>query len=299
MTPRVTWVLLVIAGATACSSRTTGLKPVESGSSSALQRERFLRRLHLDLTGAGPSAEQLTAGLGALAAADTPAQRASIADTLLAAPAFGATFVGELENRVLSGETLLARYNLICASLRNFDVPCQSCPQPTDGNLCHACECASVKQMGEEHALLSRAASDMSSGTATSTIERRYAASLMFQYSFGEPAAIASNMFERFLGRAPTADEARNAAQLTYGQAQQLRGLLFQRHGASYDDLVDILFTSESYRESIVDATFLRYLGRDASPDELRHFSAALDPAKADLRPVIRAVVSSREYLAQ
>jgi len=59
------------------------------------------------------------------------------------------------------------------------------------------------------------------------------------------------------------------------------------------------VFSSESYRESVSSACSVRYLGRSATPAELAHFGAALDVAAPDARPVIEAVVSSREYFAQ
>jgi hypothetical protein len=77
------------------------------------------------------------------------------------------------------------------------------------------------------------------------------------------------------------------------------RALLFHRHGVTFSDLADIVFGSEVYREAIVDGAFGRYLGRPPSSVERAHFSAQLDATSPDLRPVIRAVVSSREYFAQ
>jgi hypothetical protein len=76
-------------------------------------------------------------------------------------------------------------------------------------------------------------------------------------------------------------------------------GLLFHRHGANYADLVDIIFASEVYREAAVDAVFLRYLGRGATPEELAFFAGDLDQVSPDVRPVMRAVLSSREYFTQ
>ncbi len=76
-------------------------------------------------------------------------------------------------------------------------------------------------------------------------------------------------------------------------------GLLFHRHGSSYQDLLDIIFQSEVYREAAVSAVFARYLGRSALLQEMAHFSAQLDADAPDVRPIIRAVVSSQEYFEQ
>ena len=76
-------------------------------------------------------------------------------------------------------------------------------------------------------------------------------------------------------------------------------GLLFHRHGSNYEGLLDILFGSEVYREAAVSAVFARYLGRPAGLAEMAHFSAELDADSPDLRPVVRAVVSSQEYFDQ
>ena len=79
----------------------------------------------------------------------------------------------------------------------------------------------------------------------------------------------------------------------------EMLGLVFHELGEDYDDLVDIVFRSEVYREAAVRAVFLRYLGRDPSGGELHAFVGALDPANPDVRPGIQAVVSSGEYYAQ
>jgi hypothetical protein len=63
--------------------------------------------------------------------------------------------------------------------------------------------------------------------------------------------------------------------------------------------MIDIVFDSEAYREAVVDAVFLRYLGRNASPAELAWFAAELDDDNPDSRGLIRAVTSSREYFEQ
>jgi hypothetical protein len=49
----------------------------------------------------------------------------------------------------------------------------------------------------------------------------------------------------------------------------------------------------------MVQYAFGRYLGRAPSPVELAVFAGGLDAQNPDLRPLVRAVVSSREYFAQ
>ena len=97
-------------------------------------------------------------------------------------------------------------------------------------------------------------------------------------------------------------DEQRNGRSLVFGalfDPGRPAGVLFHRHGSNSADLVSILFESENYREAVVDRAFARYLGRAATPAELAHFSARVDAADPDARPIIEAVVSSREYFAQ
>jgi hypothetical protein len=76
-------------------------------------------------------------------------------------------------------------------------------------------------------------------------------------------------------------------------------GLIFHAEGASYTDLLDIVFKSEVYRESLVRRVFLRYLAREPSSAELAHFVPTLDATNPDSRTVVRAVLSSREYFDQ
>jgi hypothetical protein len=71
---------------------------------------------------------------------------------------------------------------------------------------------------------------------------------------------------------------------------------MFHRHGGNYADLIDIIFDDEVYREAVVAGVFDRYLARQPSSAELAHFVGALAAADPDARPVIEAVLSSKEY---
>src|SRR5262249_46737076 len=135
----------------------------------------------------------------------------------------------------------------------------------------------------------------------TGELERRYAASKVFFDSAGDQDQIATNMFNAFLGKKPSDDELHNAGMIAAGDnlPGASKGILFHRAGGTYADLVDIVFTSEVYREVAVAAVFQRYLGRPPSPDERSAFVSGLSETKTDVVPVIRAVVTSKEYFEQ
>src|SRR4051812_3802839 len=105
------WLLLLCSGA--CSLE-TNLLPASGGQASAIEVERFARRLYLDLIGAAPAAADLTALEMKLAGAGTAALRAAAADELMARPGFAKNYVVELEGRVFAGEQVRNTYQLIC-----------------------------------------------------------------------------------------------------------------------------------------------------------------------------------------
>ena len=118
---------------------------------------------------------------------------------------------------------------------------------------------------------------DFAQGATSSSIERRYARTSAFRFPLG-PDAVAELLFETFLSRPVEAEEQRNAAMMVFGSfiPGSAAGLLFHRHGANYDDLVDIVFTSEPYRNAVVDGAFQRYLGSLAPIDVVVPFAEAL-----------------------
>jgi hypothetical protein len=292
-------VLVALLPYVAGCGKVTGVQPV-AGRSSTLQQERFVRRLYLDLTGARPTEAQLIAGEARLVDDESATSRGALAAEVLHLPAFASNYVGELLNRVLAGEEPRARYDLICASYRNFIPECQACPAPDPTkSLCADCACEELAQLHAEERLLSGSADALTAGEATSAIERRIASSYMLQSSYGDGPALADALFRGFLSRTPSDDERRNAAQMAVAQTVGHKGVLFHRYGDDFGDLVDILFASEAYREAIVEAAFVRYLGRPPTAVERAHFVARLDAEKPDARPVIQAVVSSREYFTQ
>src|SRR5205807_2934060 len=124
-------------------------------------------------------------------------------------------------------------------------------------------DCASVKTLADERAMLFASGDDLAAGATTSVIERRYAASMVFRYLFVDQKSLADAFFNGFLGRKPGPDEERSASLMAYDlQDQRPKGVIFGRLGGNLADLIDIVFGSEAYREAMVQYAFGRYLGR-------------------------------------
>jgi len=282
-----------------CTDREDGLNPIGGNGGDIVRQERFIKRLHLDLTGEIPDAAESSAAVARLGEGAGPAARGAMADELLADPRFATLFVLNLEGRVFGGGTTEDAYAMFCPDIPEIDPACADCAPSED---CRGCSCPTLASAFKEREGQMAAAADLAGGRATTgDIERRYGASQVFTFSAESDEAAASSLFAVFLGRPAEPDEVKNAAAMIQGTlaSGSPAGLLFHRLGESYADLVDILFTSEVYREAAVDRVFLHYLGRNATPEERSHFVAGLDPGSPDVRPVIRAVVSSGEYFAQ
>jgi hypothetical protein len=163
------------------------------------------------------------------------------------------------------------------------------------------CQCGALPTLLTERTQLRTSATDFLGGTKSSTIERRYAAALGYYALTGDPDTRTKTLFTDFLARPAEADENENGRAMIIGAIipGSPAGILFHRYGSSYADLLDIMFTSEVYREAIVRRVFERYLAREPSAAELSHFVSTLDAMEPDLRSVVRAVVSSREYFDQ
>lgn len=283
----------------ACAQDQAGNLAVGERGPSRIEQERYVRRLHIDLAGATPSDETVDAAIGQLAeSGNSAATRRVLAQELMAGPSFAEAWVGELVNRAFEGDSVSARVGFMCSVFRTLD--CSNLCSDDVSDPCAECNCSDLPKWMEERAQLEAASSDFHDGATTSAIERRFAMSDGFQFPLG-PDAVADLLFESFLGRPVEADEQRNAAAMVQGSfiPPAPAGLLFHQHGADYSALIDIIFNSEPYRDAAVDGVFMRYLGRHATPAELRHFSTQLDPAEPDLRPLIEAVVSSKEYFDQ
>jgi hypothetical protein len=282
-----------------CHDTVDGVTPVGGTTASQAEVERFGRRLHLDLTGSRADDAYLGTVTAAIADDNSAAARAGLADALLDAPGFASIYVEELENRAFGGEPIDERYEALCGFARVNDAACGACPASADP--CSGCDCPRLAALAAERADLGGAASDLADSATTAAIERRYADAAAFYQLADSPQSGAATLFQVFLGRPPGPDELDNAAAMFAGSLLPgaPAGLLFHRHGARYADLVDILFESEIYREAAVRAVFERYLGRPPDAAELDHFTASLDAAAPDVRGVIRAVVSSREYFEQ
>jgi hypothetical protein len=185
----------------------------------------------------------------------------------------------------------------VCGIVRGTVPACQSC---SAADSC-ACQCANLPAFQTERAGLRTAAADLRGGTKTSSIERRYAAAMGYFVLVGAPEARTRALFDDFLSRPAEPDEVENGRGMIIGAIfpGSPAGLMFHRHGATYADLIDIIFDSEVYREAIVRRVFERYLARGPRPAELAYFVTTLDANDPDARGLVRAVVSSREYFEQ
>lgn len=288
------WLCLLAATlvASGCDDTVTGARPIGGDPPTEASLQRFVRRSTLDLTGTPPPDAELSARASELAAAgNTVAAREAQVRALLATEAFAALWTEELENRVLGGDTIEGRFDQFCSIVRNNDVACQSC---TTADRC-GCACPAVMRLAAERTRLRATAAELHAGTASGALERRYANAEAYRAFLGDVEGITTRVFADFLGR-PAELEEREAGRgmiLGFGGPS---GLLFHRHGANFDELVDIVLDSEAYREAVVSRVFARYLGRLPRPVELAHFVSVLSAESPDVRPVITAVMTSKEY---
>jgi len=291
-------------GAAACTDTVSGVVPVGGDEPSAAELERFARRLHLDLTGLTPPEEFVTGARSRLESdGNTAGVRGALVDELLVSEDWARSFWAELENGAFGGETIDDQYDFVCGIIRGNNAACVSCPPPVDGDPCAGCSCEPLVYYVADRDQVTAAIDDFLAGDATTgALERAVATAVIYRATFGDAATLATALFEQFLGRPAEPEEARNAGAMIIGALlgpEWPAGLLFHRHGSSYADLVDIVFQSEVYREAVVTRTFGRYLGRPPSAAELRHFVNQLDEDDPDVRDVVRAVASSREYFEQ
>lgn len=206
-------------------------------------------------------------------------------------------WVEELENGIFGGNTLEQQYAFVCSIVRGQDRSCDACTQ-TDS--C-TCACGILPQLLAERTDLATVTTDFAAKVATSDIERRYASAIGYYALAGTPEGRVTALFDDFLSRTAEADEIENGRSMIIGAifTGSPAGLLFHRHGSNYTDMIDIIFTSEVYREAVVRRVFNRYLAREPSSAELAHFAPTLDATKPDMRPLVQAVLSSREYFDQ
>lgn len=284
-----------------CREVDPGHLAVGTSEASPLAQERFLKRLGMDLTGSKPDEAALHEQLARLEReGNTPEVRGAIANELMQTRAFGQTFVEEIEPRAFSGLRADTLYPLLCSAFAEALPACANCVEQEGfyDDPC-ACSCSEVATLRDEWDAIQAAPDDLVSGAAsTSAVARRFAEGDGLVQGAGTAEGIAAALFDAFLGRAPEAEEIRNVRALTLG-VEGVKGILFGRIGGDYADLVDILFESPVYREAAVAQVFNRYLGRDATPAELSHFTRQLDPDDPDVRGVIVSVVSSQEYFDQ
>lgn len=288
--------LVAAIGAAACGDTVGGNKAIGKAVDSDAQIQRFVRRAYLDLSGHVPSDGEMTGATARLRdAGNTATARGALADDLIAADGFAAAWVEELENGVFGGNSLEQQYTLACGLVRA--IGCKSC---TEVDAC-ACTCDPIKPFAAERTQLRTSAADLRSGTKSSTIERRYAMANGYFLLAGSPENRVTSLFDDFLSRTAEPDEIENGRAMIIGALfpPAPAGLLFHRLGGTYADMIDIVFSSEVYREAMVRRVFDRYLARSPSSPELAHFVSTLDANEPDARGLVRAVVSSREYFDQ
>ncbi len=282
---------LTLAG---CDETVGGNQPIGGDEATEASLQRFVRRAHLDLAGAPPSDAVLAADVATLrGATNPPAARRALVQRLMIEPAWATVWIEELENRVLGGETLTYRYQFLCSIIRDDEEACRAC---TAADACD-CTCPTLAALFAERADLATGASDLRGGAATSAIERRYANAVGYYALNGTPEGRARALFADFLGRPAEAEEIANGSAMIQGGLNGgPAGLVFQRLGGSYVELLDIVWQSEVYREAIVGAVFERYLARRPSAAERAHFVALVAPAAPDARLLIEDVLTSKEY---
>ncbi len=288
-------VLLCLA---ACDDTVSGQKPVGGDVDTEAEIQRYLRRVYLDLTGHVPTDADLAASTTRLqAAANTPTARAELVAELIAKEDFAKVWIEELENGIFGGNTLDSQYALVCGIIRVTVPACQSC---TENYSCD-CNCGPLPTYKTEKADLAKTSADFQAGTKSSDLERRYALAFGYFVLSGAPEGRVRSLFDDFLSRPAEPDEIENGRSMIFGSifGDSPAGLMFHRHGKNYADLIDIIFDSEVYRESMVRRVFGRYLAREPSSAELAHFTSTLDANVPDARGLVRAVVSSREYFDQ
>lgn len=291
-------IALFVVCLAACDETVGGQTAVGGDVDTEAEIQRYLRRAYLDLGGRVPSEADLASSTSRLqAAGNTARARGELVDELIAKDAFATVWVGELENGIFGGNTLAQQYATVCGIIRGDLPACAAC---TATDAC-ACACGPLPMYEAERATLATAAVDLVAGTRSAVIERRYAAAFAYYTFAGDAENRVRALFDDFLSRPAEPDEVENGRSMIFGSIfpGSPAGLMFHRHGASYDDLLDIVFESEVYREAMVRRVFTRYLAREPSSAELAHFTSTLDAAEPDLRDLVRAVVSSREYFEQ
>lgn len=282
----------------ACDDTVSGQQPVGGDVDTEAEIQRYLRRAYLDLTGRVPTDADLAASTSRLqAAANTPTARGELVDELLAGDDFSRVWIEELENGIFGGNTLEQQYALVCGIIRGTTPACQAC---TATDSC-SCACGPLPSFQSERELLATNVADFRAGTASSELERRYAAAQGYYVLAGAPEGRVRTLFDDFLSRPAEPDEIENGRAMIFGAIfpGSPAGLMFHRHGANYDEMIDIIFDSEVYRESMVRRVFGRYLAREPSSAELAYFTTTLDANAPDVRGLVRAVLASREYFEQ
>ena len=289
------WIPFAIAG---CENVVDDQKPIGGHTDTEAEVQRYVRRAYLDLSGRPPADADLNATTVRLRdAGNTAAARAAFVDERIVHDDYAKLWVEELENGIFAGNTLEQQYAFLCAIVRGGDRGCDTCTQQDSCK----CQCSVLPTLDAERTDLMKTTADFKAAMPTSDIERRYAAAVGYFALAGTPEGRTVALFDDFLSRPAEPDEIENGRAMIIGAIfpGSPAGLLFHRHGSNYADMIDIIFDSEVYRESMVRRVFTRYLAREPSSVELGHFVTTLDATKPDMRSLVRAVLSSREYFDQ
>jgi len=299
--PGVLACLLALGGCV--ESGQEGLLPVGGGQATDAERARFVRQLHLDVVGEAPDEAILADGVAALAdAGDAVAVRQELVAALWAREDAAVHWTESLESRLFPGVRPAEVYAMQCGNARFGDPACrEACGDtPPGGDPCACDGCEPLRLLQADRAALAETPARLADGEPTATLERRYAESMLYLVGRVSPEAVVTSLFEDFLARPPEPEELEQATRIGVGGIGEVSGVLFQRHGGSYQDLVAIVFESEPYAEAVVRRVFRRYLGREPTGQELVFFTAELPRGPAvDAQGLIRDVLASQEYFAR
>lgn len=282
----------------ACEHPIDDQQPVGTNVDSEAEVQRYVRRTYVDLSGQPAADVDLEAQTVRLRdAGNTAAARDAFVGELIAKHEFATVWIEELENTIFGGNTLEQQYTFVCSIIRGGDRGCDAC---TEADACN-CACSILPTLKAERADLRTTTADFEADIATSAIERRYASAFGYYALAGTPENRTRTLFDDFLARPAEYDEIENGRAMIVGAIfpGSPAGLMFHRYGSNYADLINIVFTSEVYREALVRRVFDRYLAREPAPVELAYFATTLDATKPDARDLVRAVLSSREYFEQ
>lgn len=286
--------VLVLSPASACRGE-SDLYPASEAAPSAASVERYVRRAHVDLTGAVPDEATIVAARDRLLEdGASAAARIAFARTLVESEAFARKLVDDVRTAAFDGVPTDRVFAIYCRASANGDGGCEKCPFDA-ADPC-ACDCSGTTLLAGERAAIGDFAARFAAGEASSTIERELATSAIYQMHGGSVEGLATSLFEDFFDRPPEADEIANVRSCARGSGVSGMGCtLFRENASNYAGMVERAFASEVYREAAVRRVFRQLLGRVPEPVEYRTFAVTSD-APFDVRPLVIKVIASNEY---